>query len=206
MSRHGPVIVHNCILGLGFGMGPPKFKATLALGTNGPVVHVEDGEAIRVVQAYRRRFHRIPHLWDRMENALMCMASGRVLDDGFIQVKDGKLWLPNGMAIQYHDLHREDGGWVFLHRKKPTKTYGGKATENLIQGLAKIVVADQMLEIQKHAPVKLMVHDEPVMIVPEKDAEEVAKIVEQIMSTPPEWAPGLPVACESGWGKSFGEC
>ena len=38
----------------------------------------------------------------------------------------------------------------------------------------------------------------------EKD-EAMAYIIE-VMSTAPEWAKGLPVACEANWGYSYGEC
>jgi DNA polymerase len=51
----------------------------------------------------------------------------------------------------------------------------------------------------------LQVHDEIVVAVPKESGEVMeAKLVE-IMSTPPKWAAGLPVACEAGRADNYGD-
>jgi DNA polymerase I-like protein with 3'-5' exonuclease and polymerase domains len=50
------------------------------------------------------------------------------------------------------------------------------------------------------------VHDENVVLVPEAEAAQAQQFVERVMSTPPAWAPDLPIACESVLAKNFGEC
>jgi DNA polymerase len=86
-----------------------------------------------------------------------------------------------------------------------TRIYGGKATENLIQALARIVVAEQMAEAGQHYHVAFQVHDEVIIVAPDAEATHAQQHLEQIMSTAPVWAAGLPVACESGMADNYGE-
>jgi DNA polymerase len=83
--------------------------------------------------------------------------------------------------------------------------YGGKATENLIQAMARIVIADQMTVIGQKYHVAFQVHDEIIIVAPEANGAEAQAELERVMSTPPKWAPDLPVACESGMAKNYGE-
>jgi DNA polymerase I-like protein with 3'-5' exonuclease and polymerase domains len=77
--------------------------------------------------------------------------------------------------------------------------------ENLIQALAAIVIREQMVRIGQRYPLVCQVHDEIVVVVPEAQAEEAQRFVEAEMSTAPKWAPGLPVACESGYAFNYGD-
>jgi hypothetical protein len=43
-------------------------------------------------------------------------------------------------------------------------------------------------------------------VAPEREAEEAQAFVEECMSWNPKWATGLPLACESGVGVSYGDC
>jgi DNA polymerase I-like protein with 3'-5' exonuclease and polymerase domains len=52
----------------------------------------------------------------------------------------------------------------------------------------------------------LTVHDAAVIISPDDEVEEAVAVVSKIMSTPPDWAVGLPVACETKVGASYGDC
>ena len=56
-----------------------------------------------------------------------------------------------------------------------------------------------------HYRVALSLHDEIVTVVPDFDAEWCKSMMEEIMSTPPAWAPTLPIACEVAYGKSYGD-
>ena len=49
-------------------------------------------------------------------------------------------------------------------------------------------------------------HDAVVCVVPEAEIDEAMRFIIDIMSTPPEWAKGLPVACEAHHGASYGDC
>lgn len=79
--------------------------------------------------------------------------------------------------------------------------------ENIVQALAGIIVRWQMALIgQAGHFVAFQVHDENVCVVPAVSGEAAEAEIVRIMSTPPAWAPDLPVACESGRADNYGEC
>ena len=63
-----------------------------------------------------------------------------------------------------------------------------------------------MLLIAKRYKVVLTVHDSIVVCVRDSEVDEARKYVELCMRQTPYWAEGLPITCESGAGKSYGEC
>jgi len=73
------------------------------------------------------------------------------------------------------------------------------------QALARIIIGEQMLCISKRYRVVLTVHDSIVCCVPDDEAEACRAYVEECMRWTPAWAAGLPVDCESGIGKSYGD-
>ena len=76
----------------------------------------------------------------------------------------------------------------------------------MVQALARIIIGEQMLKInEKYRPV-LKVHDAVVNVIPEVEIDDAMKYIISTMSTPPDWATGLPVACEAHYGNSYGEC
>lgn len=78
--------------------------------------------------------------------------------------------------------------------------------ENVCQALATIIIKEQMLEIAKRYRVVLQVHDAVAALAREDEAEEARAYIETCMRTPPQWATGLPLNCESGTGRSYGDC
>ena len=54
--------------------------------------------------------------------------------------------------------------------------------------------------------VALTVHDEVVAVVPEDQAQRSLDFMIKVMSTPPQWAQGLPVACEGDFALTYGDC
>jgi len=50
------------------------------------------------------------------------------------------------------------------------------------------------------------VHDAVVCVAKDDDVDNAVRYITDVMSTPPDWAKGLPVACETHHGASYGEC
>jgi DNA polymerase len=96
--------------------------------------------------------------------------------------------------------------YVYDTRKGEVRIYGGKVVENLCQALARCVIAEQMLRIAKRYKPVLTVHDAVACVVSELERDEAIKYVNECMRWRPKWAETLPLACEIGAGKSYGDC
>jgi DNA polymerase len=100
----------------------------------------------------------------------------------------------------------EKVSFSYKSRKETIYIYGGKVVENVIQAIARCIVAEQMLRISKKYKVALTVHDAVMCVVKDSEVEQAAAYVEECMRWTPDWANGLPVNCELGWGKSYADC
>jgi DNA polymerase len=199
------------ILGAGYGMGAVKFQAQLK--TFGVEVDLE--EARRIIDIYRRTNDAISRLWRQAQNMLVNLSRGDSAPlgrAGVLEVvpKERAIRLPSGLLMRYDDLRfdQTEKGVEFHYqtRKGRTRIYGGKVVENVCQAIARCIIAEQMVKIAKRYKVVLTVHDAIAVCVRECDAEDAQKYVEECMRWVPEWAAGLPVNCESGMGKSYGDC
>ena len=88
----------------------------------------------------------------------------------------------------------------------PNRMYGGKMIENVCQALARIIIGEQMLMVAKKYKVVMTVHDAIACIVPEHEVETAKEYVELCMRLRPKWARELPLNCEAGYGRSYGDC
>lgn len=199
------------ILGAGYGMGGPKFQLTVKnMG-----LEIEENDAQRAIDIYREEHPRITSLWRAAHACIEDLERGYSRPFGRLGVltpvpeRKGIL-LPSGLMIHYADLRGEHGDrgyqYTYQTRKGRNYIYGGKVVENVVQALARIVVAEQMIQVAKRYRVALTVHDSLVVCVREKETDEARTYTEACMSTPPAWATGLPVACESGVARSYGDC
>tara|TARA_R100001082_G_scaffold104662_1_gene76172 strand:+ start:3197 stop:5020 length:1824 start_codon:yes stop_codon:yes gene_type:complete len=198
------------ILGAGYGMGALKFQAQLK--TFDFDISIE--EARRVIGIYRDANWKISQLWRNAQHMLKNMVNG----EGFNFSKSTievlpqyySLRLPSGLQMKYEDLKADqtDGGTEFHYqtRRGRTKIYGGKVVENICQALARCIIGEQMLEISKKYRVVLTVHDSIVCCVQDEEVKDAQKYIEECMRWIPDWAEGLPIDCESGIGKNYGDC
>lgn len=201
-----------CVLGLGYGMGPQKLQQTLKQGTMGPPVDISEEECRRIVQIYRQKNWKIKAFWKKMDQFITNMTLGIETKEGPLEAGKGFLRLPNGMFLQYFGLHgtaeitRDDlvmTETTYLTRTGRTKLYGGLLTENVVQALSRIIIAEQMLKIHDAGyRIVTMTHDEIVIIAKKKDAKKALDFMIKTMSTPPDWAPDLPLAAEG----DFDDC
>lgn len=240
----GPLIVHNCILGLGYSMSWPKLASLLAAGPLGqaPILFSEaDFETMRVgflpdsdkfcelaltttskltgrdllihcacaqhlVVSYRERFNRIPDYWRTCNKIISCLSKGVVREYGPVVTSLERLWMPNGLSLHYRNLRQTDDGdsWKYDAYKETTYLYGAKLTENIVQALSRIIMAEQMIRIAQRYKVVLTVHDENVALADEDDDEALPWVVEQ-MRIPPNWCSDLPLDAEGYEVQQYGE-
>ena len=199
----------TCILGLGYGMGDTKLRATLRKDGVKTEVH----ECQKYVGTYRSLYGRIPALWRTFDNYLPIMAAGAgQIKVGPVTLAKNSIILPNGMAIVYNNLRQVQtdkySGWVYDFAGEVRTLWGGKVTENVVQALARILIMEHMLKI-KHTiglyPV-LQQHDELDYVIHAQYAAKVSAVSGKLMRVPPTWAPDLPVEVEINYGPTLGDC
>ena len=196
----------TAILGLGYGMGADKFKLTLKTGS--PSVEISDSVAQNIVMQYRGMYPNIPRLWSGMKDALFQMINPRGvgLKYGPLIINRKALLLPNDMSLSYPDLRYQGGEFVYDTSKGTyIRTHGPRVTENVVQALARIVITDQMLDIQSlpQVDIVLQVHDEIIAIGSKLQADDTMNQIIDIMRTPPEWCDDLPLDAEGGVSKIY---
>jgi DNA polymerase len=194
------------ILGAGYGMGHTKFG--IQLKTFG--VEIADEEASRIISVYRQTYPHIPRLWKEANNSLNALRQGKTTTVGHqpqaLSVTEAGFLLPSGLYLNYKDLQEVEDGYTYASRRGRIKIYGGKVVENVCQALARCVIGEQMIKISRKYKVALTVHDAVMAVVKEEEKDEALAYIEECMNWRPSWALTLPLACEIGVGKSYGEC
>ena len=200
------------ILGAGYGMGAAKFQLQLKVFG----VDTDLDECKRIIDVYRKTYPSIPALWKQGQRCLESILTTKAADFGVVDAvkfdpRESGFLLPSGLWQRYEGLKKiedSDGKAQFEYftRRGAVKIYGGKVVENICQAVARCVIAEQMVRISKRYRVVLTVHDAIACIAPESEAEVAQKYVEECMRGRPAWASTLPLNCESGVGKSYGDC
>ena len=205
----------TCILGLGYGTGALKLQHTLS--TSQPVsVKLDEEECKRIVGVYRDKNDKVVDLWGEADRMLNQMLNGNITKPlqfgkhACVYYDNDGIILPNNMRIRYTNIRREDidgkSQIVYDSRKGTISIWGGAVVENVVQALARIVVGAQMVEINDTYRVALTVHDAAVVVIPDDEVDEAINLITGLMSKPPAWADGLPVACEAKAGATYGDC
>jgi hypothetical protein len=200
-----------CCLGLGFSMGPAKFQITLAKGAlGGPKIAISMNEAHRAVNLYRRENYKITDGWATCKDWISIMANPdcEPVQYKCLTIEHERIRLPNGLYLQYPDLQErinENGysEWTYQSGDMRKKIYGGLLTENIVQALARIIVMEQLLEIDKKYPVVMTTHDEVVAHPKTAQAQKCFDYMMQCMTTSPWWCPDLPLAAEGGFASNY---
>jgi DNA polymerase len=209
------------ILSLGYASGPATFRQMLFVGNGGISLQISEDEAKRIVYLYRDTFPEITYLWKEGDFIIgqILIASGRatrVWPAGWtvarlsnLPVMPGydALWLPNGLCISYPGLHYtsyqgEMTAIYFDPYNSPRKIYGAKVVENMSQALARIIVTDiavRVYQLTGYHPF-LSTHDSLDYCVPISEVEDLDHELERQFAIVPNWAEGLPLASEGGWG------
>jgi DNA polymerase len=123
-----------------------------------------------------------------------------------------RMRLPSGRYLHYLDARMEDclmpwkkdgedvyrPSLIYAGVNQDTKqwetvqTHGGKLYENLVQAIARDILATKLLEFEANdLPVVGHVHDEGVCLVPDDIFSPTVESMVEIMSKQISWAPGL---------------
>ena len=200
------------ILGAGYGMGAAKFQAQLKIFN----VDIPLEECKRIISIYRQTYPAIPALWRQAQLCVEAILAPRAVSFGAVDAvsfdaNEKGFLLPSGLWQRYEGLQKVTDAegkdqYEYKTRKGFVKIYGGKVVENLCQGVARCVIAEQMAKIAKRYKVVLTVHDAVACIAPTEEAKEAQQYVEECMRWRPSWAATLPLNCESGIGDNYGNC
>jgi DNA polymerase len=170
------------------------------------LVHCITAKAI--IDKYRAAAWPVKTFWSAMEEMLVrCLAGGEEMVYKCLTFRKQEIVLPNGMRILYPNLRQEkdeEGAKRWVYGPEATPLYGGKITNNVVQGTARIVMTDGMLRVSKRYFVAGTVHDEQIAVVPEDEAQDAfAWMIEQ-MTTVPGYMPGIPLAADGGVHRRYG--
>jgi DNA polymerase len=167
--------------------------------------------ARHLVNTYRSKNTDITQYWEVADRLLQFMVERDTVRVGPIMAKGDRLYLPNGLSLHYRNIRiekdKETGksSYVYDGYRQKTYIYGAKLVENIVQALSRIIITQQMLDVQAAGiPVKLTVHDELVGLVPEDKGEEAYRTVEDIMCTSKDWYSTLPLDAEGAVNVRYG--
>lgn len=208
------------ILGCGYSMGAVRFRQACAAQG----VHIDEELASRAVFTYRTKYPQIPMLWRRLDDAAIA-AVRRPSNDtvyGNIKFRCENGWLlvrlPSGRKLFYREprIVEQAGPYgsrpalsymavsSFTRKWQEERTFGGKLTENIVQGICRDLIAGAMLALEPRGyPVIASVHDEVICEVPNAWGTQEEMI--EIMCKVPDWAKGFPVAAEAKEGIRYGK-
>ena len=169
-----------------------------------------------IKQLWRQKRPYIVALWAGLEEACInaVREPGKVW--GYRSIKylsDGRFLrckLPSGRCLHYYkpDVKEKETPWgqkkavvtfwgldSMTNKFMPHHLYGGLLCENCTQAASRDILTDALIRLEDHGyPPVIHVHDEAVSEVPIGfgSVEEY----EAIMSEPPAWAVGCPIAAE----------
>lgn len=195
-------------LALGYQGSKGALKAMGALSMG-----IKEEELTLLVKDWRRNNQRIVNLWWNLEEAAVEALKGeRILSlpgnlSFYCQGGIFFIRLPSGRQLSYvsprlerdHSYQRDVVSYMGVDQRSKQwtrlKTYGGKLLENIVQGIARDILGEAMINLEAAGYKVIMhIHDEVVLEVPRDfgSLEEVNKIMGK--SIP--WARGLNLKAE----------
>ena len=197
------------VLSLLYGTGHNKLRNQVKMMSG---VDIGEEEAKRIVEIYRSEYTSVVAAWREGDKVLDAVASNSFITmgrDALIQVhgSQGAL-LPSGLYMRYPDLTREKVGdrfeWsVMKNKRERDKLYGSKIYQGLTQALARCIIAEAMLRVDKRYRIGLTIHDALYVIAPEDEADEALRFIIAQLRKPPDWMPDIPLDAEGGFGRSL---
>ena len=205
------------VLACGFGGGVGAFAAMARVyGLSMP-----ESEAQRMVALWRRANPWAQPMWRRAEDAYrraMRNPGSEFTANRVTYMYDKThLWymLPSGRVLCYPYARFDEDGEVSYAKAawKPSaeakewpraKLWYGVAVENITQAVAHDVLRHSLRVMDAEGiPAIAHIHDEVIVECPACNADDVGLRMREIMTTPPSWANGLPLAVDGGVSERF---
>ena len=187
--------------------------ATLACGYQGALgalkamggieMGLSEDELQSIVDSWREANPNIVSLWWDIDSVVKRVIKTRTKEEYknlVISYEKGILFieLPSKRRLSYPKakigMNRFGGesvvyeGIVVGNKWDKIESYGGKFVENIVQAIARDILAEAMMRLEKKGfKIVMHIHDEVVI---ESDSSSIEEINE-IMSVVPEWADGL---------------
>lgn len=170
-------------------------------------------ELPKLVRMWRNANRHIKALWGEMEgaarSALLGEGSSKVARGRVLVRKDSSIGglsidLPLGRSLHYRRaaVNQMDGSLSYMACGKgagalKVDTYGGRLVENVTQAVARDVLAEAMVRLERVGyGVVAHVHDEVIVEVPKQGAQADLTRINELMGETPAWAQGLPLKAE----------
>lgn len=200
-------------LSLIYGTGSVKLRNQVKLMSG---KDIGEKEAKRIVNLYRSEYTHVVDAWGEGDEVLEAVMYNNAMYMGrnnliTVHGSEGAL-LPSGIYMRYPDLRKhvvqtkrgQRLEWsVLKNRRERDKLYGSKVFQGLTQALARCIIAESMLRIDKKYRVLLTIHDAVYLLAPEDEADDVLRFVIQQLRVPPAWMPDIPLDAEGGFGRSL---
>lgn len=195
-------------LGLGFGMGPPKFLTTCHKGPMGspPMLWVTEDLSTTTVHTWRGKNTEIVNSWGIADNFLEMMASDmKPIEWNTVIIHHQGFQLPNGLSVQYPRLKydkspfpNKDGSpkwtWMYWNGKHWQDIWGGIVINNIVQGISRCILTQAEVRIkarfkQANIPGQMVmtIHDELIYRILKAAAEDAMAIIQEEMERIPSW-------------------
>lgn len=164
--------------------------------------------AKKIIDIYRATAYPVKGFWELCEGLIeSALYEGHEYDHkGALLFRKEEIVLPNGMSLLYPNLRRERDEekrlqWVYGENEK---LYAGRVTNNVTQGLARVVMGDGMRRIAKRIPLVGTVHDEALGLVREAEGKAALGWMIRRMTEEPKYMPGIPLAADGGVHRRYG--
>lgn len=196
LKKTDPLMYHFAkmrVLALGYGMGAGLFLETA--GNAGILLTAEQAEA--TVKEFRASNPLITQMWRKFDAQIR---SAAFQNDRHLEIE-----MPTGEFLHHFGVRaKADGGFEsftikgdFSQQSLQPRLWGGTLAENVTQRMARDILADSILRLEKAGfPVIFHAHDEVILALPTAGARAALKEAEALMSIPPDWCPDLPVGVD----------
>lgn len=208
------------VLGAGFGIGIGGTKFQQTCKSYGIDISIQLAQ--KAIARYRDLHRPVPHFWEVIEDAARRAMDnpGKAYRHGYLTWKRQGKWLtvqlPIGRKLYYYrpemqrvrTMYGEKTVLTYMGVNSVTKqferqkTWGGKLTENVVQAVARDLLMEALLRVEKTTASRpvLAVHDEIVAErkLTAKGDSGAHQAFLDAMAVVPDWCEGLPVKVE-GW-------